>query len=155
MDTSDEERERKRVEALRKNLGANTRRARERLGITQEQMAEMLGISPEVYGRMERGLIFPRVERLAVICEKLGESSDRLLGLANSQEPLPATGTPGYDELLPILHRLMPVMPKLTQLQRVAVRRHIADFQRLLSTFLETEPSEKRRKRRASDAPAG
>ncbi|WP_224362450.1 helix-turn-helix domain-containing protein [Hyalangium versicolor] len=136
-----------RVKVLKKTLGANIRRARARLGITQEQMAEMLEMSPEVYGRMERGLIFPRVERLVDICRKLGESADQLLGLSLSDT---TTGTVvREDEWLSVMHRFSPVMPRLTQFQRQAVRRHMAGFQRLLVTFLDprTEPAPKRQRR--------
>jgi transcriptional regulator with XRE-family HTH domain len=134
-----------RVKALRKTLGANIRKARTRLSITQEQMAEQLEMSPEVYGRMERGLIFPRVERLVDICEKLGVSSDQLLGLS-VLEVATATAV-RQDEWLKLLQRFTPVMPRLTQLQRKAVRRHLTDFHRLLVTFVEPKPGAKRERR--------
>jgi transcriptional regulator with XRE-family HTH domain len=134
-----------RVKALRKTLGANIRKARTRLAITQEQMAEQLGMSPEVYGRMERGLIFPRVERLVDICEKLGVSSDQLLGLSLLE--LATAAAVRQDEWLTVLHRFTPVMPRLTQFQRQAVRRHMTDFQRLLVSFLEPQPGAKRERR--------
>jgi len=134
-----------RVEALRKTLGANIRKARTRLAITQEQMAEQLEMSPEVYGRMERGLIFPRVERLVDICEKLGVSSDQLLGLSLLE--LATVGAVRQDEWLTVLHRFTPMMPRLTQFQRRAVRRHMTDFQRLLGSFLEPQPGAKRERR--------
>ncbi|WP_224244803.1 helix-turn-helix domain-containing protein [Hyalangium gracile] len=126
-----------RVKVLKKTLGANIRKARERLGITQEQMAEMLDMSPEVYGRMERGLIFPRVERLVDICAKLGESADQLLGLPLSEAS--AENLVRQDEWFTVMHRFTPVLPRLTQIQRQAVRRHMADFQRLLVSFLEPQ----------------
>ena len=136
-----------RVKVLKKTLGANIRKARERLGITQEQMAELIDMSPEVYGRMERGLIFPRVERLVDICAKLGESADQLLGLPLSEASLGAAVR--QDEWISVMHRFTPVLPRLTQFQRQAVRRHMADFQRLLVTFLEPqrEQSTKRQRR--------
>jgi transcriptional regulator with XRE-family HTH domain len=134
-----------RVKALRKTLGANIRKARTRLAITQEQMAELLEMSPEVYGRMERGLIFPRVERLVDICEKLGVSSDQLLGLS-LLEVATATAV-RQDEWLTVLQRFTPVMPRLTQFQRQAVRRHMTDFQRLLVSFLEPQQGAKRERR--------
>lgn len=134
-----------RVKALRKTLGANIRKARTRLAITQERMAEQLEMSPEVYGRMERGLIFPRVERLVDICEKLGVSSDQLLGLSVLE--VAAAPSVRQDEWLTLLQRLTPVMPRLTQHQRKAVRRHMTDFQRLLVTFVEVKPGAKRERR--------
>jgi len=134
-----------RVKALRKTLGANIRKARTRLAITQEQMAELLEMSPEVYGRMERGLIFPRVERLVDICEKLGVSSDQLLGLSLLEVATAAAAR--QDEWLTVLHRFTPVMPRLTQFQRQAVRRHMTDFQRLLVSLLEPQQGAKRERR--------
>jgi transcriptional regulator with XRE-family HTH domain len=134
-----------RVKALKKTLGANIRKARTRLAITQEQMAELLEMSPEVYGRMERGLIFPRVERLVDICEKLGVSSDQLLGLSLLEVATAAAVR--QDEWLTVLHRFTPVMPRLTQFQRQAVRRHMTDFQRLLVSFLEPQSGAKRERR--------
>jgi transcriptional regulator with XRE-family HTH domain len=139
-----------RVGALKKILGANIREARVRLGLTQEQMAEMLDMSPEVYGRMERGLIFPRVERLVDICEKLGVSADQMLGLSSREAPASEAAL-RQDEWLAMTYRFAPMMPRLTQPQRQAVRRHIVGFQRLLFTFLEPEleqASAPRRKRR-------
>lgn len=134
-----------RVKALRKTLGANIRKARTRLAITQERMAEQLEMSPEVYGRMERGLIFPRVERLVNICEKLGVSSDQLLGLSVLE--VATTPSVRQDEWLTLMQRLTPVMPRLTQPQRKAVRRHMTDFHRLLVTFTEPKPKAKRGRR--------
>lgn len=140
-----------RVKVLKKTLGANIRTARMRLGFTQEQMAEMLEMSPEVYGRMERGLIFPSVKRLVNICGKLGVSADQLLGLTLSEVP-PAL-TVGQDEWSSVMHRFTPVMPRLTQFQRQAVRRHMADFQRLLVTFLEPQQAQTAKRQRRSRLP--
>ncbi len=126
--------DRERVKALKKTLGANIRRARMQQGITQEQMAELLEMSPEVYGRMERGLIFPRVERLVDICAKLGESADQLLGLVLRE--LSGETAVRQDEWSTVMRRFTPVLPRLTQPQRQAVRRQMAGFQRLLAAFL-------------------
>ena len=45
-------------------LGAVARTARMRAGLTQEDVAERIGMASEVYGRMERGQMLPRVEKL-------------------------------------------------------------------------------------------
>jgi len=140
-----------RVKVLKKTLGANIRKARTRLGITQEQMAEMLEMSTEVYGRMERGLIFPSVKRLVDICGKLGESADKLLGLSLS-EVTPELAA-RQDEWFTVMHRFTPVLPRLTQFQRQAVRRHMADFQRLLVTFLEPQQEQVTKRQRRSRLP--
>jgi transcriptional regulator with XRE-family HTH domain len=140
-----------RVKVLKKTLGANIRKARTRQGITQEQMAELLEMSPEVYGRMERGLIFPRVERLLDICEKLGVSSDQLLGLSSPDVSTAAAAR--QDEWLTVMHRFTPMMPRLTQFQRQAVRRHVTDFQRLLVSFLEPEQAQEPKPERPERLP--
>src|SRR3954468_8109475 len=97
-----------RVKALRKTLGENLKKARTRLSITQEQMAELLEMSPEVYGRMERGLIFPRVERLVDICAKLGGSADQLLGLV--LRDLSGEAAVRQDEWSTVMRRFTPVL---------------------------------------------
>lgn len=121
--------------ARRKLLGANMRTARLRLGFTQEHVAELLGISTEVYGRMERGTIFPRMERFMDLCEKLSVPPDRLLGYA-SVEP-PATGATPPEQWSTVLHRFMPVTQKLTQPQLLSLRRYLVDLNRLLTGFVE------------------
>ncbi|MFL5348576.1 MAG: helix-turn-helix domain-containing protein [Hyalangium sp.] len=70
----------------KKKLGRNIRQARCRLGLTQEQMAERIDMAPEVYGRMERGHIVPRLERFVAICRVLGESPDRLISRPDEPE---------------------------------------------------------------------
>lgn len=70
----------------KRTLGRNIRQARCRLGLTQEQMAERIDMAPEVYGRMERGHIVPRLERFVAICRVLGESPDRLISRPDEQE---------------------------------------------------------------------
>lgn len=124
-----------RDDARRKLLGANMRTARLQLGLTQEHVAELLGISPEVYGRMERGTIFPRMERFMDLCEKLSVPPDRLLGYP-SVEP-PASGAPHREEWSTVLHRFMPVTQKLTQPQFLSLRRYMVDLNRLLTGFVE------------------
>ncbi|MBN1210566.1 MAG: helix-turn-helix transcriptional regulator [Myxococcaceae bacterium] len=68
------------MDDLRKRLGANIRKARNRRGLTQAEVAERIDMPVEVYGRMERGSMLPRLERLLVICDALGETPDGLLG---------------------------------------------------------------------------
>lgn len=133
--------DRDRTKALKKALGENIRAARTQQGVTQEQLAKLLDMSTEVYGRMERGLIFPRVERFIDICETLGVSADRLLGLTRSESSRPvAAPVPAPDELSPVTNRFRPLMKKLSATQRVAVRRHMVDLQRLIVTCLDLEP---------------
>ena len=121
--------------ARRKLLGANMRTARQQLGFTQEHVAELLGISTEVYGRMERGTIFPRMERFMDLCEKLSVPPDRLLGYASGEPP--ATGATHPEAWSTVLHRFMPVTQKLTQPQLLSLRRYLVDLNRLLAGFVE------------------
>ncbi len=146
---------RDRVKALRETLGANIRKARTRRAITQEQMAEQLEMSPEVYGRMERGLIFPRVERLVDICEKLGVSSDQLLGLSPVEGPLPTESIPRWqDDWFLVTHRIVALVPKLSHHQRMAARRQLAELYRMLLSIVNPDaaPSERLIKRKRPQA---
>jgi transcriptional regulator with XRE-family HTH domain len=131
----EKEKELSRADARRKLLGANMRMAREQTGFTQEHVAELLGISTEVYGRMERGTIFPRMERFMDLCEKLRVPPDRLLGYASAEAP--ATGAMRQEEWSTVLHRFMPVTQKLTPPQLLSLRRYLLDLNRLLTAFVE------------------
>jgi transcriptional regulator with XRE-family HTH domain len=62
-------------------LGAAVRTARMRAGLTQEDVAERIGMASEVYGRMERGQMLPRVENLRRLCLVLNVPPHELLGL--------------------------------------------------------------------------
>ena len=62
-------------------LGAAVRTARVRAGLTQEDVAERIGMASEVYGRMERGQMLPRVENLRRLCLVLNVPPQELLGL--------------------------------------------------------------------------
>lgn len=62
-------------------LGAAVRNARVRAGLTQEDVAERIGMASEVYGRMERGQMLPRVENLRRLCLVLNVPPHELLGL--------------------------------------------------------------------------
>ncbi|WP_224373156.1 helix-turn-helix domain-containing protein [Hyalangium versicolor] len=62
-------------------LGAAVRIARVRAGLTQEDVAERIGMASEVYGRMERGQMLPRVENLRRLCLVLNVAPQELLGL--------------------------------------------------------------------------
>lgn len=62
-------------------LGVAVRTARVRAGLTQEDVAERIGMASEVYGRMERGQMLPRVENLRRLCLVLNVPPHELLGL--------------------------------------------------------------------------
>ncbi|HEX5751107.1 MAG TPA: helix-turn-helix transcriptional regulator [Archangium sp.] len=67
--------------ALASHLGDTFREARERAGFTQADVAERAGMSTEVYGRLERGLMFPSVPRMRRLCQVLREDANTVLGL--------------------------------------------------------------------------
>lgn len=79
-------------------LGAAVRTARVRAGLTQEDVAERIGMASEVYGRMERGQMLPRVENLRRLCLVLNVQPQELLGL----EPMgPSKGELPREEVRP------------------------------------------------------
>ena len=104
---------------LANTLGAVARAARMRAGLTQEDVAERIGMASEVYGRMERGQMLPRVENLRRMCVVLNVAPHELLGL----EPLGAESTSPAEELKPRaddtadMRRLLRRMRKLSPTQ--------------------------------------
>ncbi|MDC0712781.1 helix-turn-helix transcriptional regulator [Stigmatella sp. ncwal1] len=93
----------------RRTLGRNIRQARHRLGLTQEQMAERINMTPEVYGRMERGYLVPRLERFVVICRVLGETPNRLISShepSTAEEETSASSGPAEVPIEDLPHRL-------------------------------------------------
>ena len=82
---------------LASTLGAVARTARMRAGLTQEDVAERIGMASEVYGRMERGQMLPRVENLRRLCVVLNVAPHQLLGL----EPLSSETSFPWEELKP------------------------------------------------------
>ncbi len=67
------------------------------------EVAERIGISGEAYGRLERGLMAPRLATFLRLCDVLGVEPNELL-LA-SPDPLPRN-----DPMSPELHQLMAVL---------------------------------------------
>lgn len=76
-DVSDEE--------ARRSIGTTARAARTALRLTQAEVANAIGMAPEVYGRIERGLLMPSVPTLISIALQLRVSPDALLGWAEVQ----------------------------------------------------------------------
>ncbi len=77
---------------LAMTLGGAALAARTRAGLTQAQVARGVGVQLEVYGRIERGEVFPSVPTLRRLCVTLGIGSDELLGLEGALEPRGGTG---------------------------------------------------------------
>ena len=84
-------------------LGERARAARTRLGLNQSEVAERVGISNEVYGRLERGLMTPRLTTFLRLCDVLGVQPNELL----VDEPDPELRN---DAMPPMLRQLVAVL---------------------------------------------
>jgi transcriptional regulator with XRE-family HTH domain len=71
---------------LAQRLGAEVRRARVALRLTQVDAAERVGVSVESFARIERGGTLPSVPTLRRLTAVLAVSADVLLGTADRQE---------------------------------------------------------------------
>ena len=69
---------------LGRHLGAAARVARGKAALTQADVAERVGVATEVYGRMERGKLLPRLLTFAKLCRVLGTDANGMLGLSPS-----------------------------------------------------------------------
>ena len=95
---------------LAMNLGSMAHSARMRAGLTQAEVARRVGVQLEVYGRIERGEMFPSVPTLRRICVALEIPSDELLGLDAPQSSglrrLVSAARGLRNSQLRLLHRL-------------------------------------------------
>ncbi|NMO16376.1 helix-turn-helix domain-containing protein [Pyxidicoccus fallax] len=116
-------------------LGAASRAARVRMGLTQADVAERIGMASEVYGRLERGHMLPSVQNLRRLCVVLNVPPHELLGLGeNLAAPPPAKDkapgpvkvreddTPEMRRLMRNLRKLSPVQLKLMNLVASAMQ---------------------------------
>ena len=70
-------------------LGKNIKGARERLNMTQTMVAEELGVSYTYFGKIERGVVRPNLERLISLCFTLHVPiSDIFRGVIKSDKAL-------------------------------------------------------------------
>ena len=119
---------------LARSIGATARAARLKAKWTREDVAEFVGLSPEVYARLERGNMLPRVPTLQRLCAVLGVEADVACGLAEGpRRTLPAI-RPQPQEIAEVRG----VVRKLRTLNDEA----LADFTEVLSVLA------RRRKRR-------
>lgn len=61
-----------------KRIGKRVKQCRERLGITQEELAEKTGLTPNYISTVERGMSFPRCEKLIILLNGLETSADAI-----------------------------------------------------------------------------
>jgi transcriptional regulator with XRE-family HTH domain len=106
-------------------LGAASRAARVRMGLTQADVAERIGMASEVYGRLERGHMLPSVQNLRRLCVVLNVPPHELLGLGDDlaappspKERVVATSNPkAREDDTPEMRRLMRSLRKLSPVQ--------------------------------------
>ena len=60
-------------------VGMNIKRARERVGLTQEQFSEMIGLGTKSLSAVERGIVGVSLTTLRRICKVLSISCDTLM----------------------------------------------------------------------------
>lgn len=103
--------------------------ARARAGLTQAEVAEAIGTHPEVYGRMERGVVMPSVPTLLRLCLILGSGPHELMGfseLGPSQSVHGAcTMPPGLNDT-PEKRRLLRLLARLNRPRIKFVSRLVA-----------------------------
>ncbi|MDY7232339.1 helix-turn-helix transcriptional regulator [Hyalangium sp. s54d21] len=130
-------------ETLKKAIGANIRKARLRLGLSQARLAEMVEMSTEVLGRMERKKVLPRLERLVLLCRILGVSPDQMLGFtAGPSHPPAAPTSPAYDEMMTVMrHFFLQMESRLTEAERKELMQTFAHLQRLITLMKKKGPS--------------
>lgn len=73
--------------SLIQGLGSRIRKARERLGWTQQLAAQRLFMSTEGYARIERGSVSPSIETFALICKEMAISPNDLLQITKPLDP--------------------------------------------------------------------
>ena len=61
-----------------KRIGKRVKQCRERLGLSQEAFAEKTGLTPNYISTVERGMSFPRCEKLIVLLNGLEVSADAI-----------------------------------------------------------------------------
>lgn len=67
------------MESMHKEIGANLRKCRIEVKLTQEQVAERAGISVPFYRNIESGNRMMSIETLISLSKVLGVSTDRIL----------------------------------------------------------------------------
>ena len=100
-------------------LGERARAARTRLGLNQAEVAERVGISNEVYGRLERGLMTPRLVTFLRLCDVLGVEPNDLLSPSPGSPHRNDGGSPELRQLVAVLDGADPlVISRVTDVAR-------------------------------------
>ena len=79
-------------------IGQHIHKARVRLGWTQAEVADRIGISTAYYGKIERGVIKPNIDRLAEISQALRIPCDSLFKGAFIPDAEPMDNLPVSSE---------------------------------------------------------
>lgn len=105
---------------LAQRIGATARAARLQAKFTQADVAERVGLQPEVYGRLERGVMMPSVPTLRKIAVVLKLPSDVIIGLAEERIKVDRTPAEGESsvELRRLLRNLRTMTPEQLKLFR-------------------------------------
>lgn len=64
--------------AAQKAIGKRIKEYREKCGLTQEMLAEKTDLTPNYISAVERGISFPRFEKLIAIINAIGASADQI-----------------------------------------------------------------------------
>ena len=131
------------TETLKKVVGPNIRKARQRQGLSQARLAEMVEMSTEVLGRMERERVLPRLERFVLLCRILGVSPDQMLGFnAGASAPATTPTSPAYDEMMTVMrHFFLQMEARLTEEERKELMQTFSHLQRLITLMKKKEPA--------------
>lgn len=90
-----------------KRIGKRIKQCRERLGITQEELSEKTGLTTNYISSVERGMSFPRCEKLIILLNGLETSADSIFC-----DVLDHTGEAKASELSQSLADLSPAARK-------------------------------------------
>jgi transcriptional regulator with XRE-family HTH domain len=100
-------------------IGERARAARTRLGLNQSEVAGRIGISSEAYGRLERGLMMPRLATFLRLCEVLGVEPNDLLLVSPGPQPRNDRMSPELRQLVAVLeHADAIVVKRVTDVAR-------------------------------------
>lgn len=100
-------------------VGERARAARTRLGLNQSEIAERVGINNEVYGRLERGLMTPRLPTFLRLCDALGVEPNDLLLASPGPQPRNDAMSPELRQLVSVLdHADVTVIKRVTEVAR-------------------------------------